>query len=201
MNHWRNPALRSVFCAALCFAPAAMAQEAETASFSYYARCLALSEKDPAAALLFARDWQEAGALAAASHCRALALAAQGKYRQAAALLEKLGGAAESGGAKERQVLLLQAADARLLGGDTGRAIDLADKAFALNGGAAPLMLRARAFMLQADWQKAAADLVRARSLAQSEAGVLRDIARLEEAMQAHRAHSPRTSPSSSSGK
>ncbi len=139
-----------------------------------YEACLELAGKDPVAAEREALVWEQAGGGAAAGHCRAIALAAMGADRAAAALLAKLAIDDRSLPDQVRAELLVEAGGLHLGSGDVKAAAEAADRALLL----APrdreaLVLRSRVRAERQDWAGVLADLNAAVAVGKPDADTL----------------------------
>lgn len=157
---------------------------------AHYRTCLAETEDNAAVALKDALQWSRDGGGLPAQHCAALALVAQGKYREAATRLDVL---AKDKGVPDLQFraeLFDQAGNAWMLAGDGARAIASLSSALALTGGNADIFADlARAQALRKNWQEVDLDLNAALSLAPNRPDLLvlrasarRALGRLKEA-------------------
>jgi tetratricopeptide (TPR) repeat protein len=147
----------------------AQASEAETlpvpplppriAQGGQYERCLALLPQDPEGAASFAEAWQTEGGGVGAAHCLALARIALGEPQEGAVLLERLAGTSAAPDSA-RAVAYDQAAQARLMAGEAGRAFDDSSRAVALSPDTPDLLIdRALAAEALERWQDAVDDL------------------------------------------
>lgn len=149
---------RCLILLALCAIAAAPGRAAE--EVSSYSDCVALVERNPAAADQSARLWHERGGGIAATHCDALALTALRRYDDAAHALESLARDRDVADNADRAALYDQAGNAWML---AGRAYE-ADGDFSAALALAPrdidiLTDRARARALRKDWYGTVADL------------------------------------------
>jgi tetratricopeptide (TPR) repeat protein len=103
----------------LILAAAAAAPRAEEARFS---QCVALSERDPAAALEAAGAWQLTGGGVLARQCSGLAYAAQRRWLPAAVVFEQAARAAEKAQDGRAPRLWVLSGNAALAGGNPAKA-------------------------------------------------------------------------------
>lgn len=135
-------------------------------SASRYQSCIRLVETDPGAAFEEALIWASEGGGAAARHCTALALVAQGAEEEGATRLEALAQDPGAGGAALRADLLAQAASAWILAAIPGQAERVLTRAIGLSAANPQLYLaRAEALALQNKDKAALADVNRAIKL------------------------------------
>jgi tetratricopeptide (TPR) repeat protein len=126
-----------------------------------YDSCLARVDEDPKEAYDAALNWQDFGAGgAAAKHCAALALVADGQYEEAARQLEALAAEPGAGGSEARAEILAQAGNAWLLQGKPTLAYNALSRALALKPASSRLLVdRGRALMLFGRYGEAESDL------------------------------------------
>jgi tetratricopeptide (TPR) repeat protein len=139
-----------------------------------YEACLDLVGKDPQAAEREALAWEQAGGGAAAGHCRALALAAQGADGTAAALMVKIATTDRTLPDEVRAELLVAAGELFLGLGDTRAAGEVAERALQLAPrGRGALVLSARVKAEKQDWAGALAELNAALAAGKPDAATL----------------------------
>ncbi len=127
-----------------------------------YESCIALAERRPDAALAEAERWSRAGGGAAAEHCAAMALAADGALRAASRRLSDAA-ARSAAPAEVRAEMFTQAAGFWLEAGEAALAAEAARRAATLAPRAAePQIALAEAAAAQEDWPGARAALDRA---------------------------------------
>lgn len=127
-----------------------------------YARCMALTKTDPAAAKKLAEGWVGRGGAHPAEHCVAVALIGLGQYKEAAGRLETLAGAMIHAPAELRSQVLDQAGQAWLLGGDAAHAYATDGAAIGLRPDDPELLIDRAEAAGEAGWfDKAVADLDR----------------------------------------
>lgn len=97
-----------------------------------YADCMTLARANPPAAHQTALAWRTRGGGDAASHCVAVALLGLGEYAQAARTLEELARRADARQPDHRAGLLAQAANAWLIAGKAGAALEAQNRALAI---------------------------------------------------------------------
>ncbi len=170
----RIPALARVAALALAAlpAPAFDAPAFDAPAFDYDA-CIAEARRDPAAALSRAETAARSGVGPAAEHCAAMALAAEGALRAAAARLADLAARAPAPSAT-RGEMLEQAAGFWLDAGETALAGEALDRAVALAPEApGPRALRAELALRAGRYAEAEADLDVALAARPSDAALL----------------------------
>jgi tetratricopeptide (TPR) repeat protein len=139
-----------------------------------YADCVALAEADPARAEVEAQRWERAGGGAAARHCRALALLAQGAEASAAKLMVEIAGTERTLPDEVRAEMLVEAGDIYLGLGALAPAREAATQALRLARDPRPaLTLSARLKAEAEDWRGAVADLDAALARGAPDAGLL----------------------------
>jgi len=139
-----------------------------------YDDCLRLVEQSPERAEAEAHDWGLAGGGAAAGHCRALALMAQGADRRAAALLIDIATEDRTLPDSVRAELLVDAGQIFLGLGDLKQGEEAAARAGLLVGEKqGPLALSARIKAERGDWQGAVGDLDKALATGEPDAELL----------------------------
>lgn len=94
----------------------------EAADAATYARCLKLTETNPAEARVLASEWAARGGAHPAEHCAAVALFRLGQYKEAATRLDTLAHQMDKGPAALVAGVLDQAGEAWLMAGDPVRA-------------------------------------------------------------------------------
>ncbi|MGH6870425.1 MAG: tetratricopeptide repeat protein [Rhizomicrobium sp.] len=125
-----------------------------------YARCLALAQRDAAAAFQAATSWQADGGGAASVHCQAIALVGQRRYSEAASRLDQLARDPATGSATGRSELFDQAGNAWILARQPTKADGSFTEALALTPGDPDILSdRARARGARKDWAGAEKDL------------------------------------------
>jgi len=154
--------------------PMAVPAMAATSDAGRYARCLANTESNAAAALADAEAWSKSGGGVPAEHCAGVALASLKRYADAAARLDKAAGSQARLDAAFRVALFDQAGNAWLLAGDGARAVQSFSGALALSAGDPDLFADlARAQAMRRDWQEVVMDLNAALQLAPRRADLL----------------------------
>jgi len=146
--------------------------------------CIQRIESDPVEAYEDGLAWMNEGARPAARYCTALALAALGKNREAAARLEELANLEGSGTLATRAVFLTQAGNAWLAAGLPDEAIVTLTNALKLRRTDPALFKdRAAAFILAKRWRESLEDLNEALVLnpADAEAYRLRALSYLQQ--------------------
>ncbi len=134
-------------------APSEAAEPAKPAEPHSYVDCVALTEREPAKALAYARDWKAADGGQAALHCEALALSALGELDEAAARFQELADGMADAPVETRAEIYGQAGNAWEVAGNLGKARAAYDAALALLPHEPELFLaRARLRALQKDW-------------------------------------------------
>lgn len=148
----------------------------------FYTQCVKLSENSPESAERVAGDWRDRGGGFPARHCLALALAGEGKYREAAETLETMaedfrvaegGQAGQALSTFDRSMIADiygQAGNAWLLAGEPIRAYDILtagiSEATASSQAALELLIdRARASAATEDFDAALVDLDAAQAI------------------------------------
>lgn len=147
-----------------------------------YDACVKMVERDPVTAEIEAGRWTAAGGGAAARHCRALALAAQGAERRAAELMTGIAVEDRTLPDQARAELMVEAGELYLALGDLDAGRAAVKRALKLATDPRPaLVLAARLAAEAGDWQGAASDLEHAlaRGAPDAEILVLRAAARL----------------------
>jgi hypothetical protein len=138
-----------------------------------YSECVALVDRNAAAAEASARFWQTHGGGAAAMHCNALALSALHRYADAARVLDALARNRDID-AGDRAELFDQAGNAWMLAGQGGNAEQSFSAALAdAPGSITYLADRAHARAMLKNWRGADADLVAALLQDQNRADLL----------------------------
>jgi len=146
--------------------------------------CIERTLSEPIEAYEDSLAWLNEGARPAAQYCSALALAALGKNREAAARLETLANLEGSGTLATRAVYLTQAGNAWLAAGLPDEAIVTLTNALKLSRTDPALYKdRAAAFILAERWRESLSDLNEALTLnpADAEAYRLRALAYLQQ--------------------
>lgn len=139
-----------------------------------YARCLATSGNNPAAALADAESWTKARGGVPAAHCAALALVSLKRYGEAGTRLDRLAADAAVPDVSFRAELFVQAGNAWLLAGNGGKAAQSLTAALTLSSGDADLFADlARAQAMQHNWQEADLSLGSALNMAPRRADLL----------------------------
>ncbi len=161
-------ALLSLLAAAL--APAsdwsAAAEENTTADADHYARCMAETRRNPAAADRDAQSWLVAGGGHPAEHCGAVALVRLGRYQDGARRLAKLASEIKAPLALRAQTLD-QAGQAWLLAGRPDKAATVLSEAVAVEPDDPDILTdRAEAFAGERNDRAALGDLDHALALA-----------------------------------
>ena len=118
MKRWRQYIAAAALCV-LCGPALAQGLDHE----HQYEACLALTYRDPDAALEAADSWAAQGGGPAARHCAAMAHIEARRYARAAALLEELAAALPPDGEPTPDQVLAQAANAWLLAEEPQRAL------------------------------------------------------------------------------
>jgi tetratricopeptide (TPR) repeat protein len=163
---------------------------AQSGDAARYHTCLAETKDNAVLALKDAQQWDKEGGGLPARHCAALALVAQGKYRDAANRLDMLARGKDVPDSRFRAALFDQAGNAWMLAGDGARAIASLSSVLALTGGDADIFADlARAQALRKNWREVDMDLDAALQLDPNRPGVLvlrasarRALGRLKEA-------------------
>ncbi len=138
-----------------------------------YSQCVALVDRNAAAAEESARSWQTHGGGAAAMHCNALALSALRRYAEAARVLDALARNRDIDAA-DRAQLFDQAGTAWMLAGQGGNAAQSFSEALAASpNDIAILADRAHARAMLKDWKGADTDLSAALLQDQNRADLL----------------------------
>ena len=139
-----------------------------------YQECVSLVEKAPAEAEVAARRWIDEGGGAAARHCLALALVAQGAERRGAALMTRIAAEERLLPDAVRAELLIEAGEIYLGIGELGAARTAAREALRLAPDPAPAhVLAARVAAAKADWRGALDELDKALAAGEPEAATL----------------------------
>ncbi len=154
------------FIAATFLATPALAQ------VTTYDDCIQTALNQPSTGLSVAQNWQAQGGGAAASHCRAMALAALGSYAEAARALEAL--ALITLDTLAQADLYMQAGDFQISAGNAPAARAFFDKAIAADPQSiGALDGRARTMAAMGDFAGAIADINRLLWLAPNDAEAL----------------------------
>jgi len=139
-----------------------------------YDDCVALAGTDPARAEVEAQRWERAGGGAAARHCRALALLAQGAEASAAGLMVEIATTDRTLPDEVRSEMLIEAGDIYLGLGAVALGQEAATQALRLSRDPRPaLTLSARLKAEAENWQGAADDLDAALARGTPDAGLL----------------------------
>src|SRR5262249_12298021 len=145
-----------------CPAPAA-AQRLPAVEADHYARCMDETRRNPGGAWDGAPAWRDAGGGHPAEHCAAVALIGLKQYDEAGKRLEKLADEMFKAPPELRAQVIGQAAQARLLGGDPTRAVELLTQALAITPQDRDLMTdRAEAYAAGGKYREAIGDLDKA---------------------------------------
>ncbi len=122
--------------------------------------CISLAETDAETAYEDSLRWLGEGARPAARYCQAMALIGLGNYREAAAGLEELANAENSGSLQDRAIYLAQSGNAWLAAGYLDAAVVTLTNALKLAPEDAGIRAdRAAAYLGLEQWEEALADL------------------------------------------
>lgn len=147
--------------ATLTHAPVAQAWSRE--EILRHEACASKAESKPEEAYEDGLIWQNEGGASAARHCVALALIGLNRYVDAAEKLDTLAAAKDIPDAETRAQMYAQAGNLWLLERNFVKAVSSLDAAIAADPSSADIYIdRARAYALNAEWPKAAADLTTA---------------------------------------
>jgi len=157
-----RPSFLLSLLALACAAPAA-AQRLPAVEADHYERCMDETRRNPGAAWDDALAWRDAGGGHPAEHCAAVALIGLKQYDEAGKRLEKLADEMFKAPPELRAQVIGQAAQARLLGGDPTRAVELLTQALAITPQDRDLMTdRAEAYAAGGKYREAIGDLDKA---------------------------------------
>jgi hypothetical protein len=139
-----------------------------------YDDCVALAGSDPARAEIAAHRWARDGGGAAAQHCRALALLAQGAELRAAELMVAIAADDRTLPDEVRSEMLIEAGEIYLGLGELALGRSVASRALLLaRAPRAALTLSARLKAERGDWRGAVNDLDGALARGEPDAGLL----------------------------
>ncbi len=155
-------------------APGARADQFDSEREQKYEDCMAQAQRVPADGYETALAWEGQGGGDPARHCAAVALIGLGKYQEAAAQLESLGGDLAQKQPQLAAEAFAQAGQAWSMAGDIQRSLDDAAAGLKLTPEDVDLLLdRAIAYATLGDFKSAVTDLDKAQTLAPARADVL----------------------------
>jgi tetratricopeptide (TPR) repeat protein len=141
----------------------ASAQRLPAVEADHYERCMDEARRNPSAAWDDALAWRDGGGGHPAEHCAAVALIGLRQYGEAGKRLEKLADEMFKAPPELRAQVISQAAQARLLGGDPVRAVELLTQALAITPEDGDILTdRAEAYAAAGKYREAIGDLDKA---------------------------------------